>query len=101
MKQIVILMLCILSFRSHAIVNESVALKTCIDADVFQFVVIQKASSEVYQLAGNWMSPHAVLSTKMPIRQGRLAGRWQYIGQKSLAMANGFQTTFDVFEACK
>lgn len=96
-----ILSLLFLSVPCHAIVNEPVALKTCIGANQFQFVVVQKISSEVYQLSGNWMSPHAVLSTKRHISQGTLYGAWQYVGQKSLRMENGFDTVFDVFEDCK
>lgn len=100
MKLLIFLSL-LMSTTSHAIVNEPVALKTCINAEVFHFVVVQKVSSDVYQLAGNWMSPHAILSTKRPISEGALPGRWQYIGQKSLRMSNGFETLFDVFEDCK
>lgn len=72
------------------------------------YTVFRKLDNQTYELKGNWMSPNAILKTKMISpkamdilrKRGPLNLNLKYAGTKKYPMENGFDEEFDLWEDC-
>lgn len=81
----------------------TVHLGSCYQAQAFSYIVVRKLDKTHYELAGDLISPHAILITTGTefLTSGRLNLVIEPVGHKNLPLENGFTETYDVWKECK
>lgn len=88
------------TFAMHPMVT-GVVKGQCYPTMQSEYVIIKKHPKGVYEMIGNWMTPHAMVKTKMQFNGAqRINTMFRYEGTKTFPLANGFKAEFDMWSDC-
>lgn len=74
----------------------------CFNPNVFEYVVNQKIGNNIYGVVGSADSPHGIIYTLGPLREGddMLMFYVKYINTKKVKLDNGFTVETQVWRQC-